>query len=68
MAKTNAKVKIDKSKGKIYASYNPSTPAAPTLVIACQAFRLTEQYSFIIFKKEQVIIQHNNYRVRRAIS
>lgn len=54
MAKTNAKVKIDQTNGKIYAIYNPSSKGATELRISCQAYRLTDEYSFIVFKKEQV--------------
>lgn len=53
MAKTNAKVKVDKGKGKIYAVYVPPSKEAKEMIISCQSFGLTEGFSFIIFSKEQ---------------
>ena len=55
MAKTNAKVKIDQKKSCIYAIYNLQTKGGLELIIMCQAYRLTEEYSFIVFKKEKVL-------------
>jgi hypothetical protein len=54
MAKTNAKVKVDQVKGKIYADYNIGSRDSHDLVLSCQAYKLTEQFSFIVFKKEAV--------------
>eukprot|EP01022_Parablepharisma_sp_SALTPOND_P024600 TRINITY_DN549_c2_g1_i1.p6 TRINITY_DN549_c2_g1~~TRINITY_DN549_c2_g1_i1.p6 ORF type:complete len:244 (+),score=27.49 TRINITY_DN549_c2_g1_i1:780-1511(+) len=54
MAKTNAKVKVDKTKGCIYAIYNTQSKGAMELIISCQAYRLTDEHSFIVFKKEKV--------------
>lgn len=59
MAKTNAKVKVDQKKGMIYAIY---TQTAIELKIMCQAFRLNDEYSIIIFRKAKVH-SNLNYRV-----
>ncbi len=54
MAKTNARVKVIPQKNKIYADYNVSSRDTHDLVISCQAFKLSDEYSFITFKNEQV--------------
>ena len=44
---------MDKSSGVIYAIYSQT---ATELIIACQAYRLTDEYSLIIFTKKKVFI------------
>jgi len=59
MAKSNAKVKVDKEKKNIFAIYNPQGKGVVECIIGCQAYRLTDEYSFIVFKKEKVFFLHN---------